>query len=435
MRRMVYRFGPSLAALLLYAFCLLLWRENHTAYETLLRWYDFMTNAVPYSDLGAILQAGACWRQGVDVYQPSACMHGGVYNYAPLLLRAAWLGLGPADRAMGGLMIGGVFLAGCTLLPPPRTWGQTLLRGLALCSGVVMYALESANFDVLMFLLCLAGVRLLLLTPWRLGLLGYALFALGGALKFYPAVLLALALRESRKQFATIAGLVALAGGLYLWRYGQGTLTALAMLPEGLPFRGVFGAVNLPFGLALLRFLPVLTLEPDVPQFFAAMQQPYAAAYIIIAARLLTVAALYSAAAMVPRFDAARRALPAPERLFLAAGAGLLAFCFFVAQNLDYRAIYLLFTLPGLALMARLPEAPRRAILLLTAAEIVLLWEAFFRHAAATGLVGGQIAVWLLRECLWWFVVVRLTAIAFGELRDAGQALAAPANGRTGPGA
>jgi len=403
----LYRCLPSLLAGVVYLLFVWAWHADHAAYETMLNSTSYMANAVPYADLNSILQSAACAHQGVNVYVPSPCMHGGVFNYSPFFLHL-WSGLRPALRFPLGLVFGALFLLAVCLLPPAQGGWQIAVRATALCSGCVVWGLESANLDCLLFALCTAGLSLVLVGR-VLGFAGYALFALGGALKFYPAILLALALRERRGRFLVIAVVLAAGGAVFLGRYGQGILIALAMLPAGLPFRGVFGAFNWPFGLALLRFLPVLTLEPNVQQYFWALQQPGVMRYIVIASRLLTIIGLYAGYRLAPAYAAPLAGLPEDAKLFLAAGSMVIVFCFFLAQNLEYRGIFLLLTLPGLQLWVR--AGTGRWLL---AAVMLLLWEAAFRHAFAMFGPRGiylQIAFWLLREYVWWFVVVRLTAI------------------------
>jgi hypothetical protein len=409
------RLLPSLAAAGLYAVLIVLWHTNHAAYEALLNVTAFQANPMPYNDLDAILRAAACAHQGVNVYAPSACMGGGVYNYSPFFLHLG-PGPGPSARFTLGLAVGALFLIAAALLPPARGAGALAVRAAALCSGAVIWALETANLDVVLF--CLAVVGLWLVLAGRvLGFAGYALFALGGALKFYPAVLLALSLRERCGRFALIAASLAVAGVLFLMRYGQGAATALAMLPRAMPFHGVFGALDWPFGLVLLRFSPVLTLEPSGPQYAWAMHQPGVALYLVIASQLLLAAGLYAAYRLAASYEAPLAALPEAERLFLVAGALICAFCFFTAQNLDYRAIFLLLTLPALQV---LPTSGW-----LRAAILLLLWEGACRYALAVcgppllgkfGVYPG-IVFWMLREYAWWFTIVRLTAIAIAWLR------------------
>jgi hypothetical protein len=323
-----------------------------------------------------------------------------------------------------GLVFGALFLAAATLLPPAQGGGALAVRLCALCSGVVIWALGTANLDVVLFALCVPGLCLLLTGRAA----GYVLFAVAAAVKFYPAVLLALVLREPRRRFAVIAALLLLCAGVFMWRYGQGVLAALTIVPGGLPFRGVFGALNWPFGLVLLRFLPVLTMEPDAAQYLAAMHQPHVMAYIVLSTRLLVVLGVYAAWRLAPFYAAPLRTMPEAEALFLAAGCIVICFCFFMAQNLDYRAIFLLLTLPGLQYLERAGSGRW-----LLAAVLLLMWEGALRHAVAvvsTPLLGAaapyvQAGFWLLREIIWWLVAVRLAAIAIAYLRAVVSALLA----------
>lgn len=403
-QELALRWGPSLAAAALYGLFVLLFLRMPHSYAALLGLLDPIPNLYTFTDLTAVLQAGVCWRAGIDVYLPNACMHGGVYNYAPMLLRIADLGIGPALRIPLGLVSGGLFLLASTALPPARGAGGMVWRCLALCSGDVIFALNTANLDVLIFVMVVTG--LVLLPRARLAALGYVLFTLAVALKLYPAILLGLLLRE-RRRFIGVAVLALVAVGAgYFWAYGAGTAQAVAILPGGLPFRGVFGAMNVPFGLALLAFLPVHTLEPDQAAYFAALSHPLVPGYILLAQRLLVLAGIVAALRLAPRYGAGLRALPAAEHLFLLAGAMLISFCFCAAQNLDYRAIFLLLALPGLLRLRAVA-----GLRFLPVAVLLLLWEGLFRHLA--GMMGyvAQVLVWGVREYLWWWVVVRLSAL------------------------
>jgi hypothetical protein len=172
--------------------------------------------------------------------------------------------------------------------------------------------------------------------------------------------------------------------------------------------------VNLPFGLALLAFLPAHTLEPDAAAYFTALKHPFALAYIALAGKLMVLAGVISALQCAPRYVARLDALAAPERLFLLAGAMIISFCFCVAQNLDYRGIFLLLTLPALV---SLRMAGDRELRLFLVAVLLLLWEGMFRHLAGHVGYPVQVLVWLGREYLWWWVVVRLLAICICWLR------------------
>lgn len=377
--------------LLVYAvlgFFALLWAWWPALYTPLSALVDGAPHPKPFIDLHDILLAGACFRQGVAVYRPSACLDGGVFNYAPAMLRLAYLPLGPAARMPGGVLFCLGYGAALALLPLARPRRDFWVLAAACASPAVLYGLEQGNFDVAVFILVLAALRLLLLGAVLGAVLGaYTVFLALAALKFYPASLLVLALREPAARFFAVAAAVLLAFLIYLAMYGHDTGAAVAVLPSGTPFKATFGMIDLPRGLGRLHWL-----APN-------------AAWALCAASL---------SGMFWRQNQARAALAqldAPRRLFLLAGAAVMVFCFIAAQNVEYRAIFLLPTLPGLLALKR---GGLIAIILL------LLWEAVFRDAL--GLLGPapQHVFWLLRETLWFWLMIALgrmvVAFAFHEI-------------------
>jgi hypothetical protein len=291
----------------------------------------------------------------------------------------------------------------------------------AVCSGVVIFALERANLDVAIFLLVLLSVYLLLARRWA-ALAGYALFALAAAAKFYPVVLLGLLIRE--RLALLLGGLLCLlvAAILYVLLFAHGTAAALRILPKGLPFSGNFSASNLCFGLVLLRYMPVLTLTPNAPQYLAAVQHAHAVSSIVLGSKILTILAFVAAVRGSAAYASAWPRLGAAESLLLAAGALVMLGCFVLVQNIPYRAIFLLLTLPGLwGLGERAGPALRGRMFLLCGVVIFLMWEAAFGNlvqALAAGSVYPSIAFWLLRELCWWWVMIQFCAICLCFLRE-----------------
>lgn len=108
------------------------------------------------------------------------------------------------------------------------------------------------------------------------------------------------------------------------------------------------------------------------------------------------------------------------QAAFLVAGAALIVGCFFAAQNIAYRAIFLLMTLPGLVALARADADRRRSRILLIAGVLFVMWEEFFHHQA-TALqpamanvilpAAAEFTFWLIRETVWWWVIARLAAL------------------------
>lgn len=348
---------------------------------------DGVAKPHPFADLRAILQGGACWRQGVNVYAPSTCLGGGVFNYSPLLLLAAWAPIGPADALAGGLFFSATYAAALAALPVPLNGRDCLRRAAAAFSPAAYYALEQGNLDTLIFALTVLALRL----PWRQRHWGYALFALSAAAKFYPAALFVLALREDRRRLACLAVAGLAAGALAMALYGHGLLAAVAQIPSGTPFRASFGRIDLPRGLAMMRLLPPGGAE--------------------IWSWTIALGALAVAAWRRRTWARALAVLAADEALFLVAGAAVTLFCFMAAQNIEYRALFLLLLLPGLARLVPLGWSFRALPWLIT----LLMWEAVPR-AALAGLTQpylphpAMFGFWLLREVLWWGVIAECLA-------------------------
>ena len=162
-RIFLLRYGMGLACLALVLFFAFLHAVTPHLYMFFTRIPDGLAKPHPFVDLRAILQGGACWRQGVNVYRPSGCLGGGVFNYSPLLLRAALLPIGPQDTLAGGLLFCAAYAAALTQLPPPGTWSEFRFRAAAAFSPAAYYALEQGNLDTLIF----AASVLALTLSWR----------------------------------------------------------------------------------------------------------------------------------------------------------------------------------------------------------------------------------------------------------------------------
>jgi hypothetical protein len=394
------RYEISLICLGVFLACWLLRAVDLPLYLALTAIPDGVRNAVPFVDLGAVLQAGACWRQGVDVYLPSACLGGGVYNYAPLLLRAAYLPIGPADTGPGGVLLCLGFCAALARLPVSAARGERRLRLAATVSTTSFYALEQGNLDAAIFIAAALALPWLLLGQRRrFG--AYAVFLLAAGAKFYPAALLFLALRERLKLLLALVALSGAAALLYLLRFGHGTATAIRILPSSTPFRATFGQIDLPRGFNWLHILTATRLN----QFFGAHVFSSGAQVVALASWLLCGGALAASLLLARRYAGWEKTQDPARLVFLLGGVALLVLCFFAAQNVYYRAIFLLFTLPGLyALAARLPRFFLPAI-------VLLLWEAPVRALLGALSPALQTGFWLLREALWWWVIIHLAAL------------------------
>jgi len=420
-RQPLFRFGTSIILFAAYGLAIWLEQANRAGYIKLLQYLDGEPNFPPFADLHAILFAGVCWRHGANVYLPSACMNGGVFNYAPLLLRAAYSGIGPGETRNIGLIIEAVFILALAILPAPLNLAEFLFRTAAAVSATTAYLLERANFDIIVFLLVLAGTLCLRHgRPARAG--AYAIFLLATALKFYPVFLLAMIVRERRPAAVALFALAAILLAADLIYFHTETAGAIHIIPRIDPFKESFGAMDIPIGLSLLFSAPD-SFAGRALLYYINPYHPYGPELItIIAVKLAAVLAGCLAASLsAGRYRAATAAPDQAVLPFFTAGAILIAGCFFGAENAGYRAIFLLLTMPCLCRMLEASSGAARAGLrLLLSAIVLLLWQAALYHSGlwlmqtlfGTGLyVFYGIGFWAAKEFLWWWVVVQLLAI------------------------
>jgi len=347
--------------------------------------YDF-----PFLDTRSDLSAIECWRMGIDVYVTNPCdALGWLFDHSPLLLWASALDLGTSDTPAAGLIVDGLFLLSLAALPAPRGRPAMALMLLGVFSTMTVFALERANNDLLIFVLAaLAGMFLPRVSSARF--LAYPLIVTAALIKFYPTVLLALSLRERPRVFAILATASVAVLALFAAVYYAELRAALANVAAGKNFTDMFGAPNLPQGLATL--FPAFPIRPGALQI----------------ALCLIAASGAAAIAASPGLRASCRRLPPSEAAFLEIGAWLTVGCFLARQNIDYRGIILLFTLPGLWSLAQAAGGGFRHALFRTAIGLILflMWGEFFRHLVDNlAPAPGPFLFWLGREMAWWAVV------------------------------
>ena len=122
-------------------------------------------------------------------------------------------------------------------------------------------------------------------------------------------------------------------------------------------------------------------------------------------------------------FRRAFAALPRRDAIFLLLGAAIICGCFFAVQNIVYRGVFMLLTLPGLMKLANsdMPPALRRVVAATLVAVLYVLWNFTLQQVvyATTGVVlrpitnGPIIAYlyWLSQQLAIWWVVATLLAV------------------------
>lgn len=404
MKKSFWRTAPALAPFLLFIGFALLRGLAPDFYFAVLSHAGFTPTKPPMGDMRSVLQALYCSHSGVNVYAPSACLGGGIYNYSPFLLHFALLPQPPRDGIAAGVGMGILFLASLCLLPVAQTRAELVLRVLASCSANVAFVMERGNIDAGMFVLAVLGICVIRAKNIG-GIAGYALFLLGAACKFYPAALLLLALREQPRRLLLLVGLGLFAAAFYALKFGSGSLVALRVLPAGLPFHGLFGALNLPFGVWM--FATTHSMFPASAPFLAAFSYPGLGLCMQIFVEVMALIMLVLALRVAPRWASAFEGLAEQHRLFLVGGAAIMVLCFFLAQNIPYRAIFLLLALPGLCRMAAAGVPWMRTACV---AILYLLWQDAIQDALHGFMAGWPVhlaetlnfTVWLAGQFVWW---------------------------------
>lgn len=387
------------------------WIANPVAYFTFMHVFAVDTWTHPFLDLTGVLSMGECHRLGIDVVKINPCdpLHR-TLNYGPPLI---YLPFVTSQTNVLGMIQSVAFLITAAFVLRPRSNVECTVAVVAVFSSSVLYELERANLDAFEFMLvALSGPLTVMGGKSRYG--SYALYYLGGVLKFYPFALFTLILRE-RLYLAICLGLAAVAAiGCYAIAFRN---TLFAIGPNLPPFEyngDVFGGFCLPFGLADWLGWP--------SAFGGTLMGLLIAAAATNAWRIGRT--LYSEKALVSVTLNAH---------YLIAGSIVLLSCFLLRPSITYRGIFLLLLLPGFWDLRR---AWPRLFTFAIAVTLICLWSDFFRVWGESGLDHvedwiapdrGDALVWdtpsiiyfVVRESLWWWLVSLLAAIiaafAFGS--------------------
>jgi hypothetical protein len=410
----MFRFAPSIIGIYLYiALCLLFLFGDRDLYYGILKWWGITPYQYPFIDMKILFTAIDCSRHGVDVFLLNTCMFGQWYSYSPIVLWTAALPFSPEDRNWIGLILGIGFLIFLSALPLCKSWKECWIRSFATISTAVVFGVERAASDLPIFLIILTGIILLQKTS-RIRFSAYALLVVAAFLKYYPALLMLLAARERFRTAVYIALATICAAAIFLVPSLSETGQALTMAPAGFPYTDFFGARNLALGFTLIATgpLPVTDIE--------AARIPLS----LLGRSVMAVLLLFSGWIIWRwvKVDSERLQLLEPGQLnFLIAGSIVMAGCFFLSQNISYRAIFLLMTLPGLFAFTRAEGAGRWPMALIYGA-LFLLWEEFFRGVIAESLKEAlslgfiHFFYWIGRELVWWWVMARLASLVIAFL-------------------
>ena len=287
-----------------------------------------------FEDMASITSSWTCERRGIEAFPNNPCDPlGRPANYPRLWTKLGFLGLGTGDTTKLGVAQALVFFAAALLIAGRLTLDEGALYGALLIAPATMLGVERGNIDLAMFALVALGVALVRRSPWA----GAAPIVLAGILKLFPALGLAMLLRERRRWAALGASLAVLA--VYAAATFSDIRTLRAVIPRD--YRNSFGASVIPFSLhahavswaktsSEIRDLRVLILAGGT----------------VLAALLVLAGRGGSAPADTRRLDG------------FWAGAAIYLGTYLFGNNYDYRLVFLLLCVPQLLAWARNDDAP-----------------------------------------------------------------------------
>jgi hypothetical protein len=383
----VRRIIPAVVGLALFVLLATLWLTGaQRPYMAFFRLLGLDPFAFPFLDTHAVLAAIECHRLGIDIYAANPCdVLGRFHVYSPLWLH---LGVLPVDTDWTnvlGIALDLAFFACLTMLPPPERLAGTAVMIAAVVSPAVVFGLERANNDLLIFIFATLTGCLVLQSGWP-RLLGYLCIVFAAVLKFYPVTLFVLAWREPWLRGLLIVALALVALAACLLPEATSLLRMLPLVPTG-----KIGAMSLPIGL------------------MERLHWPPWSRFALLG--LLLLVALPRSMRWSSQIQSGLTRLPEAERVFLTIGAALIVGCFLAGQSVGYRAMHLLFVLPALLALASGPGT-RLARLAITLV-LGVLWADVFR--TQPGPLDDLMR--LADQCAWWIVVTILAATLLALLR------------------
>jgi hypothetical protein len=422
-----YRFAaPTVALVAFFAFWLLYLYGDRALYFMLLEYWGVEPFRFPFLDISGSLAAWECARQGLDVIVSDPCdVLQRSYSYSPIWMSWSVVPLGLADTPAVGWVSSLLFLSSLAVLPRPRRPFELALTLLATLSTAVVFAVERANPDILLFMLALV-TALSAEGGLAVRMVGYAVAVVSGLIKYYPLVSLVLLAEERVPIFLAVSSGIVLILAWFGVTYHEEIVRTLPYIPRGTYIEGVFGAKNVSMQLAEVA-KAMFGQSEAIGMVVAAICFALLAGVVVAIGRRFIVEGL----------PAAMAALPRREHNLLVIGSALICGCFFAGQNVWYRAIYLLLVLPGLLAIGRGAENDhvRNWSIWTSIAVVFLMWEEAFRFgmeramkavdATATQIAEAHFLFWLFREVVWWWAVAILAAILFQFLRQSAVARAA----------
>jgi len=286
--------------------------------------------------------------------------------HRPLMYLRPWLLLGVLglDQShtfiLSTTLIAAMFVS-FALLVGRVTAGTGIVLAFAACSPAVMLAVERANMDIALFSIVTVSILLWRVLPGPARVISPIFILVGATAKIYPAFALPAFVVSGSRSAARAALLCVVAFGIYCVYSFRDIAHVAAIATQGEQFS--YGARILPAHLYHQLGIERWSGPAVLKQAIAVV--PLAAISAAIAIRVQR--------HLAPRGD--QPTVAGAPLLALQVGALIYLGTFAVANNFDYRLVFLLLTFPQLIEWASIPEHRLSRLALVTlVAIVVLLW-------------------------------------------------------------
>jgi hypothetical protein len=349
-----------------------------------------------FFDTRVITSGLDCRRMGFDPLRFNPCdLSGRPMNYPRVWLLLRWLGVGESQTDVLAVIFIGVFFASFFLLMGRLTMGEGAIVALAVCSPAVMFGVERANVDIVVFALVAAAVIAWRSDRSRGEVAGPPLVLVAALLKLYPVFALPSYLMTRRRNAAMTAAVCIAVFAVYVVVFRADIEAIVRATPHS--EYDSYGA----------RILPAPIYDRFVLQASAGS----------IVKLVLAIVPLLIGVPMA--WVIGRRRVPQPDvgegdwsRLAFTMGSLMFLGTFALSINFDYRLVLLLLALPQLFRWigdtTHDPRGPLASVALVSI--LILLWIGPLSNVLA---LSDELVTWATAG-----ILLTLLSASMGSLRS-----------------
>ena len=374
-----------------------------------------------FLDWHGVVAASDCAKLGYDVYLQNPCdALNRVHNYSAIWLKLSALGLTRENQWEVGVFISITFLISAAFMLRPKSPKEFILCLMALSSPAVMFGVEQANVDLLIFIVILAATFLFSQSERNriCHIAGITLCVLVSALKFYPIAAVAPFFWTMTSQRRIVALSIVVALALLTWALLDfDNLSAVYSIAE----KPGYGS-NVAIGSSLI----FLALGNEFPSL-AWLSRIWISLLLFV---VLAGISFYYANRIAERSTIALGMDLACARFI--AGSSITVLIFFLVTSYDYKAAFLLLLLPHLMRSQFNNDhrtGDRRMAQLALALIVAVLWSTGIANVVSNIAPDHRLLILLVKYLLSWALIFVLMSLGAGLILRRWRGLTTPLAG------